>query len=233
MEYFINNKSINIPVDKKPFKIGSEGKVYKIGNEIYKIYYPYMVNEGFGNKEIFHKQLTNIPTQQIILPNGIIYDKDGNYVGYRTKYIEANQQKKTGICKLSTKSFIKNLQILEEDFSILAKNNIIVGDISPLNYLYDEKNKTMYVIDPGRYHKYKSENLVSINQAYLERLLESLIYLEFITYKPTQSKRKNILLRDYISEKRKNELYSIFFQKELKEYNCLYDYAKSLEKHLK
>ena len=37
MECIVNQKKINIPIDKKPFGEGSEGKVYKINEEIYKI----------------------------------------------------------------------------------------------------------------------------------------------------------------------------------------------------
>ena len=38
MECIVNQKRINIPTDKKPFGEGSEGKVYKINGEIYKIH---------------------------------------------------------------------------------------------------------------------------------------------------------------------------------------------------
>ena len=54
MKYYINGENININTSK-PFNKGSEGQVYKIDDQIYKIYYKNALNEGFGNKLFYHQ----------------------------------------------------------------------------------------------------------------------------------------------------------------------------------
>ena len=54
MKYYVDGKEITILNNHKIFNSGSEGKLYRIQNDIYKIYYPNALNEGFGvNVNIF------------------------------------------------------------------------------------------------------------------------------------------------------------------------------------
>lgn len=236
MEYKINGEIINIPTEEKSYGHGSEGNVYKIGNEIYKIYYPNMINEGYGNKGNFHNRLLYIPTKQIVLPNAIIEDLENNYVGYKTIFINGNTKNKTGITKMPSKKFIKNLHILEQDFSLLTKNYILAADVSPINYIYDQSQIKMYAIDPGRYRSHPSNSQISCeiqNTAQLNNWIETLLEIDFITYKPVNSKRKAQQLKRKIKELHKSEPYSNFFERELRNYEYVHDYAKSLEKYIK
>lgn len=236
MEYKISENIVTIPTEKKPYNKGSEGKVYKIDNEIYKIYYNNMINEGYGSKEKHHIRLLNIPTKQIILPTDVIYTVTDTYAGYKTKFIDGNQKQKTGITQMPSKKFIRNLQVLERDFNLLTENYILAADVSPVNYIYDEKNQTMNVIDPGRY-KSNWFNLKSScqkqNDIQLKYLINLLLYLDFIEYKPVGTKRKAALLRDRIKTQVKDVSYSEFFSKELENFETIHQYAKSLERYIK
>lgn len=232
----VDGKQINIETNKKCFDKGSEGQVYKIDNSIYKIYYPNMINEGFGNKFNHHKYMLMIDTKQIVLPESIIYDLEGNYLGYKTKYIEGDLKNKTGITKMPSQTFIKNLEVLEEDFETLTNNYVLAADVSPINYIYNKNENTMNVIDPGRY-KVHTNNLISFyrkqNTAQLNYLIELLLFQDFIAYKPIGSKRKSIILKNKIKISHKDEPYSEYFKRELKNHENVDSYAKSLGKYIK
>ena len=94
----------------------------------------------------------------------------------------------------------------------------------------------MYVIDPGRYKSHymlNKEICQKQNTEQLRSLIEWLLYLDFIEYKPVKTKRKASMLREKIKEKAKNIPYSEFFMEELKEFENVHQYAKSLEKYIK
>lgn len=59
-KYYIQGKEIVINTNKKEFSSGSEGKLYVIGNKVYKIYHTVALNEGFGNKKIYHQSLLGL-----------------------------------------------------------------------------------------------------------------------------------------------------------------------------
>ena len=171
MECIVNQKKINIPIDKKPFGEGSEGKVYKINEEIYKIYHQGALNEGYGNKQNFHSYLIGIDTKQIILPDALIWDLECKYLGYKTKLVKGKQKDKTGITKIPSEQFIKNLQILENDIKVLSEKHVLMADTSPINYIFNNENNTMNIIDPGRYRiskSFKSDCLLSNEEQYKE-----------------------------------------------------------------
>ena len=60
MKFYVDGKEITIANNIKIFDCGSEGKLYQIENDVYKIYYPNTLNEGFGNKKIYHQALLGI-----------------------------------------------------------------------------------------------------------------------------------------------------------------------------
>lgn len=236
MKYYIRDKIVDIDTNSKPFGEGSEGKIYLINDITYKIYFPNMLNEGMGNKKGWHQYLINIPTSQIILPRDSIYNENGEYVGYTARLIKGHQKDKTGISKMPTEKFINNLQVLENDFNILTKYYVIAADVTPFNYIYNEEKNTMNVIDPGRYKKCDSKPESSIefqNNKQIDTLIELLIYLDFIKYKPIGSKRKSQLLKEKIIKDRNDLRYSDYFKDKLRDYENLEEYAKTLGKYIK
>lgn len=236
MKYYIRDKEIDIDITKKPFGEGSEGKIYVIDGITYKIYFPSMLNEGMGNKKGWHQYLMTINTSQIILPTDSIYDENYSYIGYTAPLIKGDQKDKTGITKMPSNKLIKNLSVLENDFQLLTNNYVIAADVTPFNYIYDEENNIMNVIDPGRYKKSDNkllQNIKLINNKQLDTLIELLIYMDFIKYKPIGSKRKSQLLKDRIISDKKDLRYSEYFKEKLKGYENLEEYSKTLGKYIK
>lgn len=239
MNYYINGQKIKIDTSKKEFDKGSEGKIYKIDNTLYKIYYPEQLNEGYGEKEKFHSYLQTIATKQIILPQDLIFQEDGKYVGYTTPFIPHDKKNKTGITKLDSKSFIKNLKILEEDTDILSNNYILQADVSPINYIFSKDSGIMNIIDPGRYRNHTKEFKYIYhlqNNIQLKKLIELLLLLDFYEFKPIGSKRKSQLLKEKIMADfnlSKEDRMSDFFEKELKSHETVESYVKSLGKYIK
>jgi len=238
MIYVVNNKEIDIPISKRPFGKGSEGEVYKIGDTLYKIYYPAALHENYGTKEFHHKYLMPIETKQIILPRDPIYTQNRDYIGYTTPLIPGNQKKKTGITQMPSADFIRNLQILEKDFDTLTQNYVLAADVSTINYIFNSENNTMNIIDPGRYRHHtlqKKESYKIQNDAQLKSLIILLLYLDFIEYKPVGNKRKEQELKELISRELKlsNQKLSSFFEDKLQSFDTVDEYAKSLKKYIK
>ncbi len=236
MVYLIDGKKIDIPTEK-PYGQGSEGLVFKKGDFAYKIYHQEMLNENYGNKENFHKYLLNIPTKQVILPDKAIFSTTGEYVGYRAPLITGAKRKHFGITKLPKEELIKNLQILEDDFSLLSENYVLAADVSPVNYIYTNDTKTMNIIDPGRYRHHCLEDKDSYarqNNKQLDKLIELLLYLDFLEYKPISTKRKIQELKELIKrlKNEKNYSYRELFES-ITDYETIDDYAKSLKKYIR
>lgn len=246
MIYYVNGKKIFIDETKKAFGEGSEGKAYKKNGKIYKIYYPESIYEFDVDKSKCHQYLIGIPTKQIILPDALIFDEFCNYKGYRTDiaYGEKNVSKKQGISQIKSESFIRNLEILEEDMETLANYYVKVADIQPVNYFFDKENEKMQIIDPGRYsvisfkgdanYDIKAKEMCkTINQNDLEKLITNLIYNDLVKFKPLNTKAKLQKLRDYIVGEKEKAPYSAYFKEKLKTFETPHEYFKSLGKYIK
>lgn len=247
MNYIIDEKKIFIDEEKKPFGKGSEGKCYKKNNQIYKIYYKNAINEFGRNKCLDHQYLIGIPTKQIILPNALIYNEDYSYAGYRTDIAKGEKDvtKKQGFSLLPSKKFISNLQILESDMRLLANNYVLVADIQPVNYFFDQEKGIMKLIDPGRYrigkfdyiNDFDDNDLKEVcnrqNKQLLENLVTNLIYNDIIKYKPLNSKKKLQKLRDYIKNDKSSLSYSEYFEETLNSFEDANTYFKSLGKYIR
>ena len=86
------------------------------------------------------------------------------------------------------------------------------------------------------HHVYENEDTyLRLNMRQFEILVELLIKIDLIKYKPINSKRKILLLSEFMSEARRRFDGSIveFYQKELHNHENLFDYAKSLSKYIK
>ncbi len=230
--FLVNGKEIKIDTSKKPYNQGSEGKCYKIGDKIYKIYFPSMLYESGIAKEKHHRQLQFLNSKQIVLPIDFIYNENGEYVGYVTKYIEADQKKKNGILLLPSETLVENIQTLEEDFDLLSENSTMCADVSPINFLLGDK---MYIIDPGRYktNVYSSEACQRQNNEQLEQLISLLLYNDLLFYKPILSKVKLQKIRDKLIEKKGERRFSEFLNEETVGYENLFEYSKSLQKYIR
>lgn len=240
MIYYVKDKPIDIPTHRRCFDHGSEGKVYKIENKIYKLYYKSWLHSMGKTLESRHKRLLTIPTEQTILPIDLIYNSFDEYAGYVASFVEKSPKTNTGITWMSSEKLINNLNILRSDFRILSENYILARDVNFDNYVYNQKTDKMYVIDPGRFvHKInlEKEDYIHKNQENLDELLKELLYLDFIKYKPLDTlfprrMAKNIL--QVIEERRGQNTYCDFLEQELSGYKNMDEYvSKKLVKKIK
>src|ERR1035437_1387606 len=145
-----SNKNITL-TDSEYLAGGGEGEVYVKGSVAYKIYH--------DRSKMLHiakmhelQALSDLP--EIVIPAEILYNQNGQEVGYAMQYI----QDREFLCKLFTKGFrakngignndiidiVKNMQrILNE----IHKRKIIVGDYNEMNFVLDKGLKTVYHID--------------------------------------------------------------------------------------
>ena len=234
MNYYINGNIVKIDTSKKPYDKGSEGKLYKFGSNLYKIYFPHARNEGFGSKERYHSYLKNITTEQVILPSSLIYDENGEYVGYVTPEVDNDRKNQNGIIKLSKQEIINNLQILENDFSILSQKFVLVSDVASYNYIFG-KDRKMYIIDPGRYRSFCFDDRTLYekdNYQQLDSLIGLLIYNDLVKYK-VSTKRKIQVFKDTMKSIKEDTKYSDFFSRELEDDETILDYALKKIRYIK
>ncbi len=248
MYYIVDGEKIYIDESKRPIGKGTEDVCYKVGNQIYKIYYKSSIYEFGNNKSINHQYMIGIPTKQVILPNALIYHEDYSYAGYKTDIASGEKSitKKQGISLLPSHKFISNLKVLESDMKLLAYNYILVADVQPVNYFFDKEKGLMQIIDPGRYNVERfchdeidvADNTIKtrcnrLNQKQLETLITNLIYNDLVKYKPLNSKVKLQKLRDYIKYDKDSLSYSEYFEETLTNYENANTYFKSLGRYIR
>ena len=219
VEIIINGKSRKISLNKKIGE-GTEGKVYQIDDNTYKIYYPGALHDGFESKEKIHSYLINILTEQIILPTNLIYNKFNRYIGYTAPPIE---NKRIKLIDIETKKFIQNLKILENDIQKLSNNKVLMVDVKHYNFIY---NGTMYIIDPGKYKIKYDEDTQLIHQQNLEKYKKLILYLvenemHAINFGPSKTEKTINLIK----KETNLELYE-YFSLEIKKYETLKEYVK-------
>lgn len=214
--YYVNGGKINIPTHKRPFGKGSEGNLYLVNDKLYKIYNTDALNEGFGNKKIYHQSLLGLNEQfkKFILPESLIFDVNGNYVGYVTPLVGDKRKKKEGITSSSFDNFITNLKDIENEINLLSENRFLAIDVGYHNSIYSENDSNLYMIDPGRYHHqsffsisdYTRRNKLMLDDYFLNMLEKEIIHFKLVP------NRMAILLARMIAEERKDYKYSEYFE---------------------
>lgn len=235
MKFYVDGKEITIANNKKIFDCGSEGKLYQIENDVYKIYYPNTLNEGFGNKKIYHQALLGINNQfeRIILPTSLIFDEYGNYVGYKCPLIEENN--KIGLTELDWKLFLENLKKLEEEILLLSENRFLAIDFAFHNSIYSKKDQKIYMVDPGRYHHqsyFTLQDYINRNKKILEEYIFHMLEREIITYKLTTPKKATNFMKNIASSK-ENLSYSEYFYDYLLKYENVHEMIKVKSRFIK
>lgn len=235
MKYYVDGKEITILNNHKIFNSGSEGKLYRIENDIYKIYYPNALNEGFGNKKVYHQSLLGISNEFecIILPNSLIFDKDGNYVGYKCPLVGENN--KIGLTELEWNKFIENIKKLEEEMNRLSENRFLAVDFAFHNSVYSKEQQKLYIVDPGRYHHltyFTLNDYSNRNKLILEEYIFHMLEREIISYKLTTPKKATILMKK-IALLKESLTYSEYFCDNADKYENIHEMIKIKSRFIK
>lgn len=234
MKYITNDNIIEIREKQKALGTGSEGKVFLIDGLVYKIYYPVQIFETGETKQKWHQYMLGIPTQQIYLPTSLIFTYySGYYAGYVTNFANGNQSKKQGFSKMNGEKLFTNLNVLYQDTDLLSKHFIKTQDLSIQNYIYDEENQKMNLIDPGRYHSInfeKYKNYFNENRQNLEKLIWELIALDLTKLKiaKTQKEKNHIIAK--IEEQKKENAFIEFIENYITPSQTLESYLRTLKK---
>ena len=229
MQLFVNDRIVSIDTNKRPYKSGSEGKLYLKDDKLYKIYYKDRLHENLYHKYVYHKYLSNLNTNQIDLPSELISDKKRNYLGYTTKLITKKNTGFKDTTLLDSKIFLQNLKNILEEIDYLTDNNVALKDVSPINFILNDD--IMHIIDPGRYIvsdiKDKKNNLIQIKE-----LMNKVICLDLKYYQKMNKEtvlKLNRVLDDEIPYSCLYDYYSI----ELEDYPNLLEYSKERIRYIK
>lgn len=235
-KFYVQGKEIIINTNKKEFAGGSEGKLYLAGDKIYKIYHKNALNEGFGNKKIYHQSLLGLSDlyNHYVLPTDLIFDEEGNYVGYVTPLINKKKQKE-GVTNLDWDNFITNITEIEKETDMLSESRFLLVDLGFHNSLFNPDDKKLYLVDPGRYHHqslftisdYKRRNKMMLSDYFKHMLEREIFYFKLV------DKNKVTQLTNEIVTELDGRRYSEFFEEKEKSYDTLHEFIKTKAKFLK
>ncbi len=202
MEYVVNGEIITIDETKRPYGEGSEGKLFLKNGNLYKIYHKEDLRT-YKDKFSYHALLCSIDTKHVNLPDSLMYENTDSfsYAGYVTKKV-GKTKNRHGATKMDGKSFLQNLTIWENDASILAENYVLMADVGFHNYVYDEEEKAMYILDPGRYQlksMFTKNDCLRCNLRQIDELVKQIVFQDMIKC-PEISKRKMDILMNMRKE---------------------------------
>ena len=179
MKLFIDNKELNIPESELSLRYlgeGSESTVYRYKDEALKIH-----KDNFYQKRLTEEaaiKMSKISTKRILLPRKIIYDENGEYIGYTTPY--QREYNKDLLKRITMEKFIEELKILREDTRIISNEGIMLEDVHQNNLLVGDG---LYLCDPGlykftdiNYEDLYSNNIIELNYLFTVLLLETRVF---------------------------------------------------------
>ena len=236
-KYYVSGNLIEIPEGKKGFSQGSEGILYLQKQKLYKIYYPNSLNEGFGNKKVYHQALLEKKDffHHIVLPENLIFqsEKDYSYCGYVTKMVGEGKKKKEGISTLPWNLFLKNIIELEQEIDLLSEYRFQAVDFAFHNTVFSEKERTLYMVDPGRYHHqtyFTISDYRRMNHLILTDFFKHLLEREMIAFHLVPNQKRSKLLLT-IEKERNEQPFSMYFQEQEKKYENVQEMIKRKGKY--
>ena len=123
---------------------GNESEIYRYGKEVLKIYKPFCRKDRLDEETAII--LSGISTERFILPERIIRDEDGKFIGYSMPFIY--EYPVGGILKNKIGNILDEFDIIRDDIRILSDNHVEIEDLHVGNILYTGK---IYIGDPGSY----------------------------------------------------------------------------------
>lgn len=155
MYLFVKNKKIRINEIDHFLAEGGEGKLYKLGNVVYKIAAPLTQTKW--------NELSILSDHRLVKPEDVIFDQNGKEIGYTMKFIPGES-----LCRLFTTSFKNRNGITPTDISAFVSNfkslieyihskKILVIDLNERNFLL--YNREIYGIDVNSYYTKSSKQI--------------------------------------------------------------------------
>lgn len=169
---------------------GSEAIIYRFfDREVGKVFALKIYKDFCGKDrldEATTKKLMSIVTKRFLLPEDVIYDASGKFIGYVMDYCKMYSVKNLPLMKMDW--FLKELDFIFDDVFKLSSENVDIDDLHFGNTIYSDG---IYIADPGSFIIDKdsryvlSNNKMTVNRYILEELVFNLI--------PLTKKEKNKL----------------------------------------
>lgn len=207
---------IFIPSQHEYLGKGIEGKVYVDEEYAVKLFHS-ETSSIIEEKSAIH--MTNINTERFLLPQKLIYNRNDQFIGYKTKLMLSED--KNQIFYLPKKDLIDNFDVLIKELTRLAEQSVVIDDNSFDNMSYNKKK--IYFIDPGAYFYDESDSMMFYgrfrsNYEALNDFLEELLSKAAI-----KNKDISYNLREIIEEE---DMISERLRKDMKENENILTYAK-------
>ena len=122
---------------------GESGNVYRYNDLAIKIRKGNSSEYNDERKYIFDRLKEVEGTNKIIIPKDLIYDVQGNIIGYTMPFIYGGHGEK--INTLTTKFLLEELKLIVEDIKKLTENNIVFNDSNTNNIIVNENG--IFLID--------------------------------------------------------------------------------------
>lgn len=166
--------------------------------------------------------LMRLSTKRILLPKEVVYNENGEMIGYKKEYKENYNH---ALSYISGLTLYDEISILQEDAYTLASNGYIISDLHRDNMIYDG---AIYLTDPGSYEKLENHKVNKF--LYNQESLNGLIIDDIIGFELEQflSKKKAKIITDDLHKE--SEFIGDVIKDELVKSKSLHSYTKSLAK---
>lgn len=222
MDYSLENKRINL--DKASIiGYGKNGNVYKYKNLALKIFPNGVVPNGLIDGDTCH-DLSNITTNSILLPKNLVFYKNKLFSGYSLKPISCARNR--SIAKMDKKSFIDNVELIEDDVLLLSNKGVLLDGILPENVIISDR---LYLTDPSKYtflDKDLCSGLYDLNNYQIHLLLSKLVLSSLKKNDITPKELKK--LKGILLSKDQRQLSSEFFDELIGEEKNIYNCVKKM-----
>lgn len=199
MKYIINDRSFTF--DEEDLEAifidgGTEGNCYRVSN--YYDDFVMKIHHKKPEKKILDeetcKAIKDIKTERILLPKDIVYDEEGNYLGYTVDYIGYKRPK---IRNLKMNRVIDEFYTLEKDVDVLSNKNVLIDDLRIFNTIFSDG---IYICDPGSFSLAETDDEKRFIYGYNKEVINEYEIEEIIfnLFKFNQREKKKI--REFMSE---------------------------------
>jgi tRNA A-37 threonylcarbamoyl transferase component Bud32 len=148
MRLFLGDRLLNMSLeelDSLYLDEGSEGIIYRVGDDVLKLYKDSPLVTRLSVSEI--DRLRKIKTQRFIMPKDVILTDDDNVVGYSSTFVEKSPFSE--IFSLKGKDFKREIKTLMEDIKEISSNGIEIDDLHLSNIVLSHGR--IFFIDPGSF----------------------------------------------------------------------------------
>ena len=194
MKYIINGRTYEFEkedLDSMFIDEGEEGCCYRVRN--YRDDFVMKIHHEDPEKVFLDedtcKIMKEIKTERILLPNDLIYDQDGKYLGYTMDFIEYKRPK---IRNLKIGKVVDEFYTLEKDVDKLSSNYVYIDDLRIFNTIF---SNGIYICDPGSFSLAENNNQKRFAGYYNKKMINEYEIVEVIFNLLKFNKKEQELLK--------------------------------------